>query len=359
MLNSTKTQTRRPLSPDLDFPPLKTLLVELPLSTVTAAYERERIAFLITKDHPERLPLTLPVLARSVDRLYVLDSSRGSATKEFCFSLGKAVEFHGPVEQERMISAQPILDQALRSGLITRFSDDSWDIWSKRNYALLISKLEGLSNILIIDDDIIPAAGLIEDVLSLSTEYGLVGSNVTGMPDVSVVGHVCKLVGVTNQDFVSGHFLAINVPLTSQYYFPNMYNEDWVFVMLNSLSARIARFSTVFQLYWNPYHDTAQRLAFEEPGEIFVEGMARALLSQASLAPLSSHEHWQEVIDERGKQLNQLASSELAQAAPAIAQLLTVASAKAQSIAPLDMLSMWQGYVDGLTKWRAIINGAD
>ena len=104
---------------------------------------------------------------------------------------------------------------------------------------------------------------------------------------------------------------------------------------------------------------TAQRLAFEEPGEIFVEGMARALLSQASLAPLSSHEHWQEVIDERGKQLNQLASSELAQAAPAIAQLLTVASAKAQSIAPLDMLSMWQGYVHGLTKWRAIINGAD
>jgi hypothetical protein len=256
----------------IDFPPLERLLVDVGESVSSAGEQVERVVFLITKNHPERLRVTLSAIAAAADRLYVIDSSNELETQELCSNLrAPHVCYHGPRQQQRLLAERTSFRQALESGFITLLSDDTWDIWSKRNYALLMARANGFSRVFLIDDDVISPPGLIGELLKLSDTHNLVGARVRGMPDVSVVGHLCALVGFTSQSFISGHFLAVNVPAAAEFYFADIYNEDWLFVLLNSLSMRAARHGSIFQLYWNPYDGTEKRAISEEFGEIIIE----------------------------------------------------------------------------------------
>lgn len=344
----------------LDFPPLEALLVDLPRSTPLPPRDLERHTFIITKNHSDRLRLTLPLMAAANDHAYVVDSSTDAATRELCASLadGCNIHYHGPVEQRLAIESSPVLQKALAAGFITLFSQDCWDIWSKRNYILLFALGQGLSQVLLADDDIIPPVGLISDVLARARRYVLVGSNIAGMPDMSIVGHVCSLHGIVSQSFVSGHFLAVNVPAAAQYYFPDIYNEDWIFVLMNSLTSPVVRYGTIFQLYWNPFDGTHRRAAFEEQGEVIVEGIVRALLADKDVASLEREEHWQQVLSARRRMHGQLASSQLVQSAPVVSAILGAARDEAMAITAKECLMFWRDYSARLTEWRSLIAAA-
>ena len=350
-------QTTQGANIDIEFQLLERILID-PLSLPNvASFEAETISFLITKDHPQRLQFTLPLLAAASDRVYVLDSSRGSDTRNLCSALGfPSVRYHGPQEQDQAFSLSPVLQRALASGFLTKFSDDCWDIWSKRNYALVFSLLNEFSRILLIDDDVITSKGLIQDAISLSGTYSLIGAKICGMPDRSVVGHICLLLNLVNQRFISGHFLAVNVSSAAAFYFPNVYNEDWIFMLLNSLNAPIARYGTIFHLYWNPYDETGGRAAFEEKGEILIEGLARLILSGAGITRLGESEHWEGVICERRQKLDKLTSTDVVRSSPALKAILECCRSVASRLRPGDFVSFWNDYNNKVGEWRAIIN---
>lgn len=340
----------------LSFPPLDQVLIDLPQSAIVPPYEMERITFLITKDHPERLKLTLPSLLAASDRVYVIDSSRSSDTKNLCSAMNAVnLRYHGRDQQGKMISSHKVLERALSERFITELSDDCWDIWSKRNYILLFSLLNRFSEILLIDDDVIPTTDLITDVLSLARSYSLVGANIRGMRDVSVVGHICSLNGIVNQNFISGHFLAVNVPRAAQYYFPDLYNEDWIFILLNSLSSPAARYGSIFHLYWDPFAGTGSRTSFEEVGEVFTEGLAQSVLCRAGTAPMNCLEHWSETLSRRRIVLSALASDGLVRSMPVVAGILECARTVAAAVTPRDLLKLWRDYLEKLDEWLAIV----
>lgn len=340
----------------ISFPPLERVLVDLPSLASVPRHERERVTFLITKDHPERLKLTLPTLLAASDRVYVIDSSRSGDTASLCSAMNAVnLCYHGPEQQYKMISSHKVLEKALSERFITDFSADCWDIWSKRNYILILSLLNGLSEIVLVDDDVIPTTALIADALSLTRSYSLVGANIRGMRDVSVIGHICSLTGIVNQNFISGHFLAVNVPGAAHYYFPDIYNEDWIFILLNSLSSPVARYGSIFHLYWNPFADTGRRASSEEIGEIWTEGLAQSVLSSGSVASMNCLEHWVETLSRRRVTLGALASDGLVRSMPAVSDILECARTVAAAVTPDELLVLWRNYLARLDDWLAIV----
>lgn len=338
----------------IDFPPLERLIVDLGNTASSANDHVERVVFLITKNHPERLRVTLPAIVASADRLYVIDSSKEPETQEICSNLKAShVCYHGPKQQQRLLAERPSFRQALESGFITLLSDDTWDIWSKRNYALLMARANGFSRVFLIDDDVVPPPGLISELLKLSDTHKLAGAHVRGMPDVSVVGHLCALLGFTSQSFISGHFLAVNVPAAAEFYFADIYNEDWLFVLLNSLSTRAARHGAIFQLYWNPYHGTEKRAISEEFGEIIIEGLARAMLAGEGTGPLDQLAYWNDIVRRRCLTLDAIGASPLLTTMPACLALIRSIKETASAITAERCLNFWKTYHARLKEWRA------
>lgn len=343
----------------VDFPPLERLILDIGDVASAPDVNAERVVFLITKDHPERLRVTLPAIAASADRLHVIDSSAGPETAEICSGLNSShVSYHGPEQQRRVLAESETFRRALQSGFITRLSDDCWDIWSKRNYALLYARMCGFSRILMIDDDVVPPPGLVGESLRLAGEYKIVGARVRGMPDVSVVGHLCALHGFTSQSFVSGHFLAVDVAAAAGFYFEDFYNEDWLFVLLNSVATPVARHGTIFQLYWNPYVGSEGRGASEEFGEIIIEGVARALLAGEGLEPLGQLAHWSEVVTRRHRTLDAVAASSLVASMPACLAIMGSVKKAASAVTAERCLDFWQTYQARLPEWRALVEAA-
>lgn len=341
----------------VDFPPLERLLLEIDDSDSRPDENVERIVFLITKDHPERLSVTLPAIAASSDRLYIIDSSTGPETRRLCSDLDAPhVSYHGPAEQQRVVAEKVSLQRAVQSGFITWLSDNSWDIWSKRNYALLYARLCSFSRVLLIDDDVIPPPGLVGESLGLVGAHKVVGARVRGMPDVSVVGHLSSLIGLTNQSFVSGHFLAVDVPAAASFYFADLYNEDWLFVLLNSISWPVARHGSIFQLYWNPYSGTEARAVSEEFGEVVIEGVARSLLAGDGTARLDHLAHWTDVVARRYRTLDVLAASDLLASMPACIAIMRSIREAASAVTADRCLDFWQTYQARLPEWRAQID---
>lgn len=343
----------------VDFPPLERLILDVGGVASSPDADAERVVFLVTKNHPERLRVTLPAIAASADRLHVIDSSAGSETREICAGLNSPhVWYHGPEEQRRVLSERDTFRRALRSGFITLLSDDCWDIWSKRNYALLYARMCGFPRILMIDDDVVPPPGLVGESLGLAGDHKIVGARVRGMPDVSVVGHLCALHGFTSQSFVSGHFLAVDVAAASRFYFEDFYNEDWLFVLLNSVSTPAARHGTIFQLYWNPYVGSEQRSASEEFGETIIEGVARALLAGEGLEPLGQLAHWGDVVTRRRRTLDAVAASRLVATMPACLAIMGSVKKAASAVTAERCLDFWQTYQARLPEWRALVESA-
>jgi len=345
---------------DLNFAQIERLLVEIPEEVVASTEPGERIAFLITKNQPQRLSLTLPLIATAVEHLFVLDSSPNLDTITVCNSISaRSLHYHGPESQRYAIEANPVLEKALDAGFITPFSLEScWDIWSKRNYAILYSLLRGYNNILLIDDDIIPPLSLPGNLLSLTYRHKLVGSRIVGMPDLSVVEHICNLNGLIKRSFVSGHFLAIDVQTSARYYFPSIYNEDWFFIMLNSLECPIGRYGKIFHLYWNPYADTGLRAMKEELGEIIVEGLARAILTEANTFSLGRIAYWSDIINNRRRIFEELIASEMMSKLPEVLEILKFAYDAASALTADDCLFFWQKYNERLSTWHLLVEEA-
>jgi hypothetical protein len=145
----------------------------------------------------------------------------------------------------------------------------------------------------------------------------------------------------------------VDVPAAAGFYFADLYNEDWLFVLLNSISCPVARYGAIFQLYWNPYTGTEERAATEEFGEIMVEGVARALLAGGGMARLDQLAHWRDAVARRFHTLRVLAESELITRMPACAAIMRAVREAASASTAERCLEFWRTYQARLPEWRA------
>ena len=147
------------------------------------------------------------------------------------------------------------------------------DLSVKRNLGLLLGRLLGWRRVLFLDDDI---AGVRADELPgaaahLDGGFRAVGLGNTGFPDNSVVCHAYRAVGGRQESFIGGGAMIVD-PSQTRSFFPNIYNEDWFFLLGDGVPFKAAVSGTMVQRSFDPFA-SSRRAAGEEFGDTLAEGL--------------------------------------------------------------------------------------
>ncbi|MEV4535325.1 hypothetical protein AB0J82_15980 [Asanoa sp. NPDC049518] len=171
------------------------------------------------------------------------------------------------------------------------------DLSLKRNVGLALSKMLGWNRIAFLDDDIRSvrpddmraAAGLLD-------RFNMVGLRNAGFPDNSVVCHALRAVGVKQGMFVGGGAMAVPAGRTTTF-FPDIYNEDWFFLLSEDGLSRIAVTGRMVQEAYEPFR-TADRAREEELGDCLAEGIY-GLLDDGGKVGDADHDFWAAFLADR------------------------------------------------------------
>ncbi|GIF69589.1 hypothetical protein Ais01nite_76240 [Asanoa ishikariensis] len=171
------------------------------------------------------------------------------------------------------------------------------DLSMKRNLGLALSKMLGWDRVAFLDDDIssvLPddmraAAGLLD-------RFSVVGLRNAGFPDNSVVCHALRAVGVKQGMFVGGGAMAVRASRTTTF-FPDIYNEDWFFLLSEDGLSRVAVTGRMVQEAYEPFRTTA-RAREEELGDCLAEGIY-ALLDDGGKVDDANHDFWAAFLEDR------------------------------------------------------------
>lgn len=151
----------------------------------------------------------------------------------------------------------------------------STDTSQKRNLGLLLARLSGWRRIVFLDDDItIPDHEDLRMAAWLTEEYSGVGIAIDpdepSFPDNSVVCHAYRDAGGDQGMFIGGGALAVGAESTSSF-FPNLYNEDWFFLLGEETLRPVTMTGRALQRPYDPYD--RRRAQAEELGDCLAEGL--------------------------------------------------------------------------------------
>ncbi|WP_409465754.1 hypothetical protein [Amycolatopsis sp. GA6-003] len=167
----------------------------------------------------------------------------------------------------------------------------------KRNLGVLVADLAGWQRILFLDDDIhLSRPADLRAAAGLLDEYAAVGLANTGMPDNSVVCHAYRESGGQQDTFVGGGALAVGRDAFSSF-FPDIYNEDWFFLLGDTGLRATAVTGTAHQGDYDPYRDT-MRARSEELGDTLAEGIYCLLDNGLGIADATAA-YWADFLESR------------------------------------------------------------
>jgi hypothetical protein len=178
------------------------------------------------------------------------------------------------------------------------------DVSTKRNLALLLSHMLRWKRVVFLDDDIrVPDPDDLSKAVSLLDTHTAVGLGIGGFPDNSMVCHAFREAGGWQETFIGGGALAVEVK-RNRTFFPNIYNEDWFFVL--DAGKGLQSVATVGQVIQDPYDPyLPERARAEEFGDVLAEGTFW-LLDQGRFAPDGDLAHWREFLKKRQRFIEQV-----------------------------------------------------
>ena len=154
------------------------------------------------------------------------------------------------------------------------------DLAQKRNFILHLAKLMRWDSVFLLDDDILITNRQIKKtrILLAKKNVSIVGFNARSFPDNSVAVHVHRWIHGSMDSFLGGGVLAIKTNTPFMSFFPRIYNEDWIFMLIYRLIGEgdIVWADTVKQRPYNPYR-TISRAINEEAGDIIGESLAKLM----------------------------------------------------------------------------------
>ncbi|GAA3532254.1 hypothetical protein GCM10022222_14360 [Amycolatopsis ultiminotia] len=205
------------------------------------------------------------------------------------------------------VSARAIdTDEVAPRGVVPRFATTGLlgtngllraaDTSFKRNLGVLVAVLAGWQRVLFLDDDIaLPHPEDLRAAAGLLGEHAAVGLGNSGMPDNSVVCHAYRDSGGRQDTFVGGGALMVGRSSFGSF-FPDIYNEDWFFLLGEDRLRCTAVTGTAHQSPYNPY-DPA-RAASEELGDTLAEGVY-GLLDHGLGTADATESYWAEFLESR------------------------------------------------------------
>lgn len=236
----------------------------------------------------------------------------------------------------------------------TKYTRDC-DLSLKRNLGLLLSHLIGWKKIFFLDDDIaVPNHEYIKDAAHLLDSFTAVGLNNHGYPDNSAVCHAFRETRGRQETFIGGGALAVSCADTTSF-FPDIYNEDWFFLVTAVANKLTAATGTIRHQSYDPFANK-RRARSEELGDCLAEGLFW-LLDRGIAIDKANRHHWRRFLDLRLKFINETIkrARDLEWEAPRKARLMSALRAArrtSRSITPefcLGYLNAWHN--DG-TLWK-------
>ncbi|MFG2073616.1 hypothetical protein [Nonomuraea maritima] len=172
------------------------------------------------------------------------------------------------------------------------------DLSAKRNLGLLLARLLGWERIVFLDDDIEVSGH--EDVAraaALLDVYDAVGMHIGGYPDNSVVCHAHRLAGGKQDSFVGGGALAVHTTRNPSF-FPNIYNEDWFYLLNDKELRQLAVTGMVKQRPYDPF-DRPVRARDQEFGDTLAEGVYWLLDEGETWEAATGEKYWEQALSRR------------------------------------------------------------
>jgi hypothetical protein len=228
------------------------------------------------------------------------------------------------------------------------------DLSVKRNVGLLLARMLGWERVFFMDDDIRDLdATALRDTVSLlggghsaRYRYYSAGMSACDFPDNSVVCHARRLTGEFQDVFVSGSVLAVDCTVSFAF-FPDIYNEDWLFFYRDAAEGRLASSGrTATQLRYDPFA-SSRRAAGQEFGDVIAEGLY-ALLEEGLGAEYATAERWHYFLTDRKRILDKIIGRS-STAPPGMREKLTRAVQTARGCLAQIQPDMCAEYVE---RWR-------
>jgi hypothetical protein len=226
------------------------------------------------------------------------------------------------------------------------------DLSTKRNIGLLLARLLGWRGLLFLDDDIRD----LSPRTVRAAAYGLRPGRAAGMiptdfPDNSVVCHAARKAGRRQDVFVSGSALAVDTrKITS--FFPEVYNEDWLFLYDLVGFRRVSAAGVVRQAPYRPFANPG-RAASEEFGDLLAEALMSLHHQRADVRCALDTDFWRSAIAQRHALLAEITTG-LA-AVPGAGPALAAVEAARAVLTELDagVLSGYVGrWLEDVQQWQ-------
>jgi hypothetical protein len=256
---------------------------------------------------------------------------------------------------------RPCFTELTTSGFATAFVGSHGDLSTKRNLGLLLARAAGWRTLLFLDDDIygLRAAAVARAIGALD-QHAAVGMPAQSFPDNSVVCHARRFVpGIRQGVFVSGSALGVRVD-RSDSFFPEIYNEDWLFLAPHLDRREVTSSGQVRQLPYDPF-EIPDRATAEEFGDVLAEGLV-GHLHHGSLSRPPTVGYWSAFLDRRARFIAEAAAACAAQAdtnslaAKALRALDRAENARA-AIRPALLTEYIASWLDDLRSWRDFLTG--
>lgn len=308
---------------------------------------------IVPASRPANWLRTATELAAVLECALVVLCSRQIAAREVT-ALGEQLQMTTvAVDIEVGIGITPRLatSVALEGSPLERLSDAG----TKRNLGLLLARVAGWRNVLFLDDDIYAVdSSDVNGAVSLLDRYCAVGLDNVGFPDNSVVCHAHRAVGGLQDQFVGAGALAV-APLRTRSFFPRIYNDDWFFVIGQSVPPELAVSGRAKQAEFDPFADP-ERARREEFGDCLAEGLYW-LLDRRRRIEGADREYWRHFLARRRRFLDRLlwlANRPVEYHAPRERLLASLEAAKATNalVTPglcEEYLELWRS---DLVTWR-------
>lgn len=175
------------------------------------------------------------------------------------------------------------------------------DLAAKRNFGLLLARYMGWSHVLFADDDMHLTDDLICKQIALARQGAVVAAhNSRDYPDHSVVvGAYRELYGEANIDtYLSSQALLLSLEDGLLSFYPQIYNEDWLFIFPYVLKHGRATWSgSAKQREYNRF--VRQRAKNEEAGDLVAEGLMRLAVDIAGNPGDRTYEELLDALAER------------------------------------------------------------
>lgn len=248
-------------------------------------------------------------LARAVDCwLLVLCSrnlARADAARQLAArSYSKAIVIEVPASYSHELFRFPRLS-AIKGALPQDRHLYSTDLSLKRNIGLVMARMLNWRHIFFLDDDIRDVSHLdLQSTTNMLSSFAAAGLWITQYPDNSVVCHANRVTGGSQDVFVSGAALAVDTAADIGF-FPNIYNEDWLFFFDYAADKRLANsLLKVTQLTYDPFAKP-RRAAWQEFGDVLAEGLY-TLLHHGMTVDEATAGYWGDFLEARRRFLEEV-----------------------------------------------------